>query len=108
MTGKASNVALTHSNGSFSCARLASNQYCPASNVTIFDHLQNDPCCPTGGQLTNHPLGHLPENRNRYPSSQIQHTLMHICTLFYTETQYSSCIYNIPANNHILSNSNIV
>lgn len=63
---KSSNVALTHSNGSLSCARLASNQHCPASNVTIFDHLQNDPCCPTGGQLAYHPLGHLMKNRNRY------------------------------------------
>lgn len=80
---KASNVALTHSNGSLSCARLASDQYCPASNVTIFDHLQNDPCCPTGGQLANHALGHLAENRNRYPSS---HTLMHI-TLYWNRIQ---------------------
>lgn len=64
---KAFCVALTHSNGSLSCARLASNQYCPASDVSIFDHLQNDPCCPTGGQLTNHPLRHLQVNRNKIP-----------------------------------------
>lgn len=31
--------ALTHSDGRFSCARLAGNQHGPASNVAIFDHL---------------------------------------------------------------------
>lgn len=66
MFWSASNAALTHSNCSLSCARLASDQYCPASNVAIFDHLQDDPRSSTGGQLANHPLRHLQVNRNRF------------------------------------------
>ena len=61
---KASNVTLTHSNGSLSCARLASDQNCSASYVAIFDHLQDDPRCPTGGQLAHQPLRHLQVNMN--------------------------------------------
>ena len=60
--GQASEVNRTHGDGSLSCARLASDQYGPASNVAVFDHLQDDASCPTRGQLANHPLRHLEHN----------------------------------------------
>lgn len=103
---KASSVALTHSDGSLSCARLASDQDCSASNVAIFDHLQNDSCSTTGGQLANHALRHLQVNRNMYPWSQIRHILMHICTSFWAVIQYICWIHHISAYYPILCPSN--
>ena len=55
----------THSDGSFPSARLASNQDSPASDVAIFNHLQDETSCTTGRQLANHPLGHLEGGEER-------------------------------------------
>lgn len=57
-------VTHTHSDRGLPGARLASDQHRSSSYVAIFDHLQNDPCCPARGQLADHPLGHLRGDRN--------------------------------------------
>lgn len=62
---KASGLALTHRNGGLSCAGLAGYQHGSAGDVAVFDHLQNDPRCPAGGQLADHSLRHLQVERNR-------------------------------------------
>lgn len=77
---KAASGLHTHSDGSFSCARLAGDQYRPASNVAVFNHLQDDPCCTTGGQLADQSLRHLQVNKNGSPSLQTQHISKHSCT----------------------------
>lgn len=49
----------THGDGGLPSARLAGDENGPTGDVPIFDHLENETCCPTGSQLADHPLGHL-------------------------------------------------
>ncbi|TNN64719.1 hypothetical protein EYF80_025025 [Liparis tanakae] len=48
----------------FKLCQLASDQYRSASYVAIFDHLQDDPRSPTGGELADHPLRYLQVDGN--------------------------------------------
>jgi len=50
----------THGNSCLASSRLSSNEDGSTSYLPLFDHLQDDPCCPPGRCLSHHALGYLP------------------------------------------------
>lgn len=57
------NATHTHGDSSLSTSWLASDQHCSSSDVAVFDQLKDNSCCPTRGQLADHPLRHLQVDR---------------------------------------------